>query len=117
MHSRAQFGQWGEEKACEYLLAEGYSIIERNYRSEYGEIDIIAGKKSIITFVEVKSRKNLAFGRPAEAVTKNKQIKIHNTAFYYLQQNRISYRSMSFDVIEIILDETKTQINHIKHCF
>lgn len=64
----------GEDEACKHLKAHDYKIICRNYRCRLGEIDIIANKNSNIVFVEVKTRKTLKFGMPAEAVTKaNKQ--------------------------------------------
>jgi len=117
LHSRAQFGQWGEETACNYLIKKGYKIVTRNYRSNFGEIDIIAEKKGGIIFVEVKARKTLMFGTPAAAVTKAKQIKIHRTAFQYLQTSTKRYRQFWFDVVEIYVDAGKTTINHIQHCF
>ncbi len=117
MHSRAQFGQWGEEITCNYLIQKGYKIVSRNYRCRFGEIDIIAEKEGEITFVEVKSRKTLMFGTPAMAVTKSKQTKIHSTAFQYLQTCNRRYRQFSFDVVEVYVVEGNTTINHIQHCF
>ena len=117
MHERARFGQWGEDEACRYLIAHGYKIIARNYRCNFGEIDIIADKKNELTFIEVKSRQTLKFGLPAEAVTKTKQAKIHHTAFDYLQKNSIRYEMICFDVIEIFLENGIAKLNHIEHCF
>jgi putative endonuclease len=117
VHARALFGQWGERQAGIYLETKGFSIIARNYHCPHGELDIIATKDGAITFVEVKSRQTLKYGRPAEAVTKQKQRKIHACAFYYLQQQRRYYRRMWFDVIEIYLEEGKPILNHIEHCF
>jgi len=56
-------GLWGENKAVEFLKAKNYTILARNYHSRFGEIDIIARKQNTIIFVEVKTRKNTAFGR------------------------------------------------------
>jgi len=117
LHSRAQFGKWGEDVACRYLAQQGYAILERNYRSAFGEIDIIVEKKGEISFVEVKARKTLMFGTPAAAVTKSKQAKIHRTAFQYLQTCNRRYRQFWFDVVEIYAIGGKTTINHIQHCF
>jgi putative endonuclease len=117
LHSRAQFGKWGEDFACHYLTQQGYTILTRNYRSAFGEIDIIVENKGEITFVEVKSRKTLMFGTPAAAVTKSKQTKIHSTAFQYLHTCNKRYRQFWFDVVEIYVVDGKTTINHIQHCF
>ena len=117
MHARATFGQWGEDEACKHLESHDYKIICRNYRCRMGEIDIIASKKAEIVFVEVKTRKTLKFGIPAEAVTKTKQTKIHATALHYLQDNHQYFKKFSFDVIEIVVEGDKFRLNHIPNCF
>ena len=117
MHARATFGQWGEDEACRHLESRDYKIICRNYRCRLGEIDIIACKNAEIVFVEVKTRKTLKFGIPAEAVTKTKQAKIHATALHYLQDNHQYYKNFSFDVIEIVVEGDKFRLNHIPNCF
>ena len=66
-------GQLGEDLAASYLAAHGYTIVARNFRTRYGEIDIIACKDGFVAFVEVKLRKNARFGLPREAVTHAKQ--------------------------------------------
>lgn len=77
-------GLWGENKAVEFLKAKNYTILARNYHSRFGEIDIIARKQNTIIFVEVKTRKNTAFGFPAEFVDYKKQQKIMKTAQLYI---------------------------------
>jgi putative endonuclease len=114
---RSSFGKWGEDKAAEYLTKQGYAIIERNYRCRFGEIDIIAVKEGTLTFVEVKTRANLKFGRPAASVTKTKQNKIHSTGFHYLSSCNIKYRGFYFDVIEVLRMNGETKLTHLKHCF
>ena len=66
--NRRAYGNEGEQAACEYLQKKGWKILDRNVRRGRGEIDIIARKRKIIAFVEVKRRSSLAFGSPAEAV-------------------------------------------------
>ena len=117
MTRRSLFGKWGEDLAAEYLLQKGYSILERNYRCPYGEIDIIAFRNGMIAFVEVKTRNSLKFGRPAASVTKTKQDKIHSTGFTYLSASPLRFKGFSFDVIEILRLQDKTTINHLPHCF
>lgn len=111
-------GQWGETVAVNYLLDNGYEILERNFHSRFGEIDIIARKQNIICFVEVKTRKNIFFGFPAEFVNFNKQDKIIKTAEFYLENNFVVNNSYRFDIIEIFHDDKHyTKINHMKGAF
>lgn len=117
MDRRSKFGHWGEEKAAEYLAKIGYKLVAKNYRCPHGEIDLIMTRREQLIFVEVKARKSLAFGRPAEAVTKQKQEKIKITALHFLQKHTISYHKLSFDVMELYYVENKLVINHIPHCF
>lgn len=107
-------GQTGEVIACNYLKKKKYKILEMNCRNRLGEIDIIAGHKKTIIFVEVKSRSTLAFGRPSEAVDMRKQNKIRGASQLYLIQNKLTENQCQFDVIEILDDEV---INHIENAF
>lgn len=77
-------GKAGENFAARYLRKNGYQILERNYRSRFGEIDMIAGKGEYIVFVEVKTRRPGAMVSPLESVTPSKQDKIRKTARFYL---------------------------------
>ncbi len=104
-----------EEIAKRYLLKNNYKIIEQNFISKFGEIDIIALKNGIISFVEVKGRKNSNYGMPREAVTLNKQKKIILCAKYFILQRKYYDVQCQFDVIEIILDDRV--IEHIEDAF
>lgn len=114
-------GKWGEELACRRLIEDGYTILVRNFRHHrFSEIDIIASKNAEISFIEVKTRAGLGYGRPREAVTTNKQKKIYRCAQYFLQQKGLLQKPppLSFDVIEIITEGPKIlEYNHMKHCF
>lgn len=79
-------GKWGEEKATEYLQAKGYTLLEKNYRTPYGEIDIVVKIGAEIVFVEVKTRSSKQFGYPEEAVTEQKQTHMVESAMHYLQE-------------------------------
>lgn len=79
-------GNIAEEKACKFLHKQGFSIIERNFYSKFGEIDIIAVKNRVLHFIEVKSGKNF---EPIYAVTPKKIEKIIKTANYYLLKKKI----------------------------
>lgn len=117
---KVNIGSWGEDRACEYLTANGMTIICRNYHSRYGEIDIIAKDKNCTVFVEVKTRKNSVFGNASEYVTRKKQDKIILTAQQYIGSE--AEIEMRFDVIEVYYyNNLKSfivkQINHIKNAF
>lgn len=95
-------GNEKEEKVCEYLEDKGFRVIERNFNSRHGEIDIIALSDSFICFVEVKFRSTNKSGLPEEAVTPGKMKKICKTANYYLYTHREFYsRQMRFDVAAV----------------
>ncbi len=106
-------GLKGELEACEYLKKNKYKVLEKNYKNKLGEIDIIAKKKDVLVFIEVKARDTLSFGGPSEAVNLIKQRKIKNVASLFLLQNHIENKPLRFDVIEVIDKE----INHIENAF
>ena len=117
---RAVIGKTGEDYAVKYLQLNGYKIIMRNYRCKTGEIDIIAVKDDILSFVEVKTRYSLVAGRPAESVTFTKQQKIRRTAQYFMLTNGMldNMPVLSFDVVEIVLYEDRiVMFNHYQHAF
>ena len=117
---RIVLGQSGEELAVRYLMLNGYVILHRNFRCRIGEIDIIASKDDVLTFVEVKTRNSILAGFPAEAVTFAKQQKIRRVAQYYLLVEGLlnNMPILSFDVIEIIKHENKLlRFKHYEHCF
>ena len=110
-----QLGKFGEDLATRYLQKQGYSIIERNFKARYGELDIIAVVKDILVFVEVKTRIGSAFGKPEEAVTPWKLKEVIKTAEYYVLLHPELSKSIRIDVIGIELDTDYKQkyFNHI----
>ena len=116
MYKRHEVGKIGEKLATKYLEQSNYKIIKQNFRCKQGEIDIIAtdSNEEEIVFIEVKTRTNLEFGRPAEAVDKAKRQHILKTAKYFLYFNNIKEKSIRFDAIEDFINNNKYKINHIK---
>ena len=112
MNTRA-FGNAGEDAACAYLQKKGWAILGRNVRTGRNEIDIIAKKRKLIAFIEVKRRRNTAYGRPAEAVNLQKQLRIAQAAALYMQENDMEDANIRFDIIEILPGE----IRHIEGAF
>lgn len=115
-----QTGDEGEQLALEFLREKGYSIIETNYRYGKGEIDIIAKdeEKDLLIFVEVKSRKNLEFGEPEYAVTKNKIRQIKRMAQLYFYDKEIKEADCRFDVVTILYNQQrKPELKHYVNAF
>ena len=111
--SNQSYGKSGEELACKFLKKNKYKIVERNFATDIGEIDIIAQKGGCTVFVEVKTRMSNKFGLPREAVGYFKQKKYSQVAMQYLKHNNMFGVNCRFDVIEILDNE----INHIENAF
>lgn len=93
-------GQWGEDRAAEWLQARGWRITARNFRCRMGEIDLIAENGRYLAFVEVKLRKDGSYGAACEAVTPAKQRKLRLTAEFYLLGHPTALQPR-FDVAEV----------------
>jgi len=107
-------GKIGEDTVAKYLENNGYGILERNFHSRWGEVDIIAAKDGCVVFVEVKTRKNAKYGTPAEFVTPQKIKKIIKTAVIYLENTDCEMR---FDVAEVYFNNGECEINYIENAF
>lgn len=97
-------GERGEALAWNFLKRQGYSILEKNYRTRFGEIDVIARKKDVLVFLEVKTRRSHAFGLPLEAVDWKKRQKLIRVAEAYLQAKRLENRAARFDILSVTWD-------------
>ena len=106
-------GAIGENQAADYVKKLGFKVLERNFTTKIGEIDIIAQDKNYIVFIEVKKRTSLEYGRPSEAVNYFKQTKIKQVSQIYLQKNNKLNSYVRFDVLEILDNE----INYILNAF
>ena len=116
-NKKQQFGKKGESLAARHLKRSGYRIIEKNFRTKQGEIDIIAKDKDTIVFVEVKSRKNDRFGNPKWAITPRKQRKISMVALEYLKATQQINVKARFDVVSINRAQESRRIELIKNAF
>jgi len=114
---RQKSGQRGESLAAWYLKKNGYKIIEQNYRTPLGEIDIIAKDKKTIVFVEVKSRQSIRYGNPKWAVTPKKQRKVSMVALQYLKSTRQMDARARFDVVAVTSNHDQPQIEIVKNAF
>jgi len=114
-----EIGSYGENIALEYLLNRGYKLISKNFKSHFGEIDIIVKDKDLICFVEVKTRYNNNFGLPSQSIDKNKQKRIKKASLLFVNKEKLFNFNLRYDVVEIFLnykDDSYT-INHLENAF
>lgn len=109
--AKKKLGKRGEKRAARYLKRQGWKILQTNYRTPFCEVDIIAKRKDVLSFCEVKTRLTDSFGSPREAVTAAKQKLYIRAAHHYL--NGAENCTVRFDVIEVF----KNRINHIENAF
>lgn len=110
-------GKEGERLAAEYLKKKGYRIIQENYRTRKGEIDIVCEHRGSMVFVEVKTRRSLSFGHPEEAVDSRKQKRIAEIAMNYLTEKNLNGKvDCRFDVVAITEKNPRT-VSHIVDAF
>jgi len=114
---RKALGQRGEEIAVQYLQNRGYRILGRNFRTRYGELDVICMKKDVLVFVEVKTRRSLAYGTAEEALTPAKIEHIRKVALHYLNAHPVKHKEIRFDVITILMTNDEPKLNHITAAF
>lgn len=116
MSDNRKIGQQGEDIAVEYLIKNGYKILERNkHFSRACEIDIIALDKKTLVFVEVKTRRTDFCGTPFEAITKTKYNNIRTGLYTYLSEHT-EYNNYRIDAISVMLSP-KPKVEHIKNIF
>lgn len=116
--SRKDTGRVGEDAACEYLRGNGFKIVERNWRTSRGELDIIARIEDTTVFVEVKTRHSDFLGTPEESITPSKVRRIRSLAAEYLARCG-PVGEVRFDVIGVRLDDgdLPRQVRHIEAAF
>jgi putative endonuclease len=115
--SRRRLGDHGEELAAGALKKQGYKILERNYVTPLGEIDLIARQGKTLVIVEVKTRKSLRFGSPQESVGPAKQAKLRRLADYYLKDRRRTGSLVRFDVVAVTLAGDTPRVEIIPNAF
>lgn len=112
-----ELGRQGEEKAAAYLKKRGYKILAQNYHTRYGELDIVCKTGDNLVFVEVKTRRGTNYGSPEEAITAKKMEHLRKAAAVYLESVKPGFKELRFDVVAILIENEKEQINHIKYAF
>ncbi len=116
MAKHYDLGITGEKLAIDYLINKGYIIVEKNYRFQKAEIDVIAKKNNLLICVEVKTRSTAYFGDPQDFVDA-KKIKLLVKAMNYYVESKDLDVEVQFDIIAIIKNDTTTKIEHIEDAF
>jgi putative endonuclease len=106
-------GQFGEDKALEHLLTQGFRLLERNYRTAYGEVDLIVERGELLVFVEVRSRADDRVISPEATVDRRKQQRVVLAALDYTTNHCQGGHAIRFDVISLV----GTQVTHIENAF
>jgi len=115
--SRSATGKTGERLASQYLKTNGYTIVDLNFKVAIGEIDIIAKKKGMLHFFEVKTRRGIKFGSPFEAITPIKKERIRRVAEWFLMKHRQTKMPCLFGVIGIDLSKEPPDISCLVDAF
>jgi putative endonuclease len=117
MESKTTFGRQGEDLAVEFLLKEGYEILERNWYFRHNEVDILAKDKDILVIVEVKTRSGNSYGEPYTAVDHRKQQYLIFAAEQYIYSHNLDLE-VRFDIVSIIIDRLgHVSLEHVKEAF
>ena len=115
---RQAIGVYGERCAVRHLVAAGLRVVARNWRSEQGEIDIIAYDEDVLVFCEVKTRRSDAFGSPAEAVVPAKARRLRRLAAQWLAEHPGPPREVRFDVVEVhVPPRAAVRVEHLRGAF
>jgi putative endonuclease len=116
---RGLLGQQGERRAASFLAKNGVKILARGVSNQFGEIDLVGLDGETIVFVEVRTRRSLDAGHPAESVTPEKQARLTRAALAFLKQNRLLDRRSRFDVVAILWPQgaKSPQIEHYRNAF
>ncbi|MEM6632552.1 MAG: YraN family protein [Bacteroidota bacterium] len=120
MAEHNELGKTGEDLAASFLEAKGYQILDRNYRFQRAEIDLVALRldPAELVFVEVKTRRNTIHSYPEEAVTPEKRKKIFKVADSYIYEKQLSSVPVRFDIIAISMDQPEHPVfHHIEDAF
>ncbi len=111
---RAALGAFGEEVAAQHLVTKGMAILDRNWRCDIGEIDLVARDRDVLVVCEVKTRRGLGFGTPADAVTWDKLSRLRRLAARWLAEHPVGAVEVRIDVVEVlVLPNDGPRVEHL----
>ena len=115
MNAKDELGRTGEQIAVEYLERAGLRILDRNWRSTDGEVDIVATERRVLVVCEVKTRSGTTFGTPLEAITRHKRARLRRLAAQWLVAHGVLFDEVRIDVIGVLRDSGgEFQIEHVR---
>ena len=117
MDVRRAVGRWGEDIAADLYRRQGFNVVARNFRTRFGEIDLVASRGGTLVFCEVKTRKTARWGEPAEAVGRDKQRRLRRLARDYLDAVNPRVRRVRFDVVSIVAGPDGPEVVHVADAF
>jgi putative endonuclease len=115
VHPKDILGRKGEQLAVEYLQSAGLRILDRNYRCAEGEIDIVAAERRTLVACEVKTRSDLRFGAPIEAITRQKRARLRRLAVHWVLAHGVIFDELRVDVIGVLRSPSgEFEVEHIR---
>lgn len=111
-----ELGKWGENRACTELINKGHTIITRNYKGRFGEVDIISRKDDFIVITEVKTRASRYLSAPGNTISHKKQRTIIKVADQFIKESDLD-QEVRFDVVTIIKNSVMCSVDHIEGAF
>lgn len=116
MINNKTIGSHGEQLATEFLIKNGYKIIDRNFRCRFGEIDIIAQEGETLVIVEVKTRYTNSFGSPSECIGFKKRSNMLKTVYVFISNHKFFNCNIRIDALEVILNHKDDSFNIVHLC-
>ncbi len=115
VRAKDALGRYGEELAARHLLSDGFVVVERNWRCDVGEIDIVARDGDVLVVCEVKTRSSLSHGSPFEAVTERKLHRLERLGMRWIRDHGVRPASMRVDVVSVLRPSSgPTVIEHVR---
>ena len=114
MRAQDERGRLGEELAAAHLIAQGLIVLDRNWRCDVGEVDIVARDGDALVICEVKTRSSRRFGSPLEAVTTAKAARLRRLAACWVRDHDVHPRQIRIDLVGILLGDGDPEIEHVR---
>jgi putative endonuclease len=114
MRAKDARGRWGEQMAAEHLIEQGLIVLDRNWRCDIGEVDIVARDGDALVICEVKTRSSRRFGDPLEAVTTQKAARLRRLAARWVVEHDVRPREIRIDLVGVVLSDGGLEIEHVR---